>query len=276
MKILKILFFLFMLVLLLAIIHIIGDMNLDHKLIKQVKVLFSQSKNISKQKFNYKQLEGLPVPVQRYFKHVLKDGQRYISYVRLKHDGQFKTDLKNDWVNITGEQYFTTEKPGFIWQGTTSMFIAKDMYLADKGRLVVTIFSLFNVVDAQGEQYNQGELLRWLGESILFPTNLLPSKNLQWLPVDSLTANLKFNYNGIDVNYLVSFNSVGEITQFETKRYMDKDKLETWIGKSTNYKEVKGIKIPTTIEAIWKLNNIDYSYAKFHITKIEYDKPVKY
>lgn len=265
-----------MLVLLLAIIHIIGDMNLDHKLIKQVKVLFSQSKNISKQKFSYKQLEGLPEPVQRYFKHVLKDGQRYISYVRLKHDGQFKTDLKNDWVNISGEQYFTTEKPGFIWQGTTSMFIAKDMYMADKGRLVVTIFSLFNVVDAQGEQYNQGELLRWLGESILFPTNLLPSKNLQWLPVDSLTANLKFNYNGISINYLVSFNSVGEITQFETKRYMDKDKLETWIGKSTNYKEIKGIKIPTTIEAIWKLENIDYSYAKFHITTIEYNKPVKY
>ncbi len=38
--------------------------------------------------------------------------------------------------NIKGEQYATTEKPGFIWKGATSMFIASDMYIADKGRLV--------------------------------------------------------------------------------------------------------------------------------------------
>ncbi len=38
--------------------------------------------------------------------------------------------------NIKGEQYATTEKPGFIWKGATSMFIASDKYIADKGRLV--------------------------------------------------------------------------------------------------------------------------------------------
>ena len=38
--------------------------------------------------------------------------------------------------NIQGEQYVTTEKLGFIWKGATSMFIARDMYIADKGRLV--------------------------------------------------------------------------------------------------------------------------------------------
>ncbi len=39
---------------------------------KEVNELYSQSKNISKIKFSYEQLSGLPEPVQIYFKHVLK------------------------------------------------------------------------------------------------------------------------------------------------------------------------------------------------------------
>jgi hypothetical protein len=126
-----------------------------------------------------------------------------------------------------GEQYATTEKPGFIWKGTTSMFTARDMFIADKGRLVVLLFSLFKVADAKGEQYNQGELLRWLGESILYPTNLLPSERLQWFAINSQTAKLTFNYNQLSLYFIITFNEVGEITQMETKRYMDDKNLET-------------------------------------------------
>lgn len=84
----------------------------------------------------------------------------------MKHDGQFKTDLEKDWVNIIGEQYFTTEKPGFIWKGTTSMFVTSDRYIDNMGGLTATLFSLINIVDVKGEKYNQGELLRWLSESV--------------------------------------------------------------------------------------------------------------
>jgi hypothetical protein len=213
----------------------------------------------------------LPAPVQRYFKHVLKDGQPYISYVRLKHDGQFKTGLKKDWVNITGEQYFTTEKPGFIWKGTTSMFVARDMYLSDEGRLIATIFSTVNVVDIHGkQQYNESELLRWLGESVWFPTNLLPSENLKWTAIDTLSARLTFNYKGLSLFYIISFNNRGEIVQMETKRYMDEKKLETWIIIPGKYEEINGVIIPTKAEVFWRLKEGDFSYAKFTVQRIEY------
>ncbi len=264
------------LIALIIITLLVGKFLLSKQFHKEVSELFSQSKNISNKIFNYEQLSGLPEPVQRYFKHVLKEGQPYISYVRLKHNGQFKTDQNKDWVNIEGEQYFTTEKPGFLWKGKTSMFTARDMYIADKGRLVVSLFSLVNIVDAKGEKYNQGELLRWLGESVWFPTNLLPSERLQWTPIDSLSAKLTFKHNGLSVFYIVTFNETGEITQVETKRYMGGGSLETWIGKFTDYKEMNGIIIPTTVEGIWKLKNGDYSYAKFNVKNIEYNKPEKF
>jgi hypothetical protein len=226
--------------------------------------------------YTKEQVLGLPDPVQRYLKHVLKDGQPYISYARITHDGQFKTGFDKDWVNITGEQYATTEKPGFIWKGTTSMFIARDMFISDKGRLVVSLFSLFKVVDAKGEAYNQGELLRWLGESILYPTNFLPSDRLQWSAINSNKAKLTFNYNGLSLFFIITFNKIGEIIEMETERYMDDKKMATWIIKIADYKEVNNVLVPTKFEVLWRLEKGDFVYAKFNIKKIEYDKPLMF
>ncbi len=261
-----------------TIIFIIGKINCSIQFKREVTELFSQSKNISDlsvkadKTFSYEQISGLPEPVQRYFKHVLKEGQPYISYVRLTHDGQFKTGLEKDWVDIEGEQYFTTEKPGFIWKGKTSLFTVRDMYISDKGRIIVSLFSLFKVVNGEGAKYDQGELLRWLGESVWFPTNLLPNEYLKWSHIDSLSAGLTFNYNDLSLFYRVSFNEKDEITQLETKRYMGEDNLETWIGKVSDYKMINGIIIPTKIEAVWSLKSGDFSYARFNVKKIEYNK----
>lgn len=256
----------------LIIILVIGKINLSIQFSKEVNELFSLSKNISENKFSYQQLAELPEPVQRYFRYSLKEGQHYISYARITHDGQFKTGLNKNWINIKGEQYATTEKPGFIWKGTTAMFTARDMYIADKGRLVVLLFSLFKVADAKGEQYNQGELLRWLGESILYPTHLLPGERLQWQSIDSQSARLTFNYNGLSLFFTIRFNEIGEIIQMETKRYMDKTTLATWVIKCADYKELNNVKIPSTFEVLWRLEKDDFSYAKFYIKKIEYGK----
>ena len=254
-------------------ILVIGKINLSVQFSKEVKALFAQSKNISRQTFQSQQLNGLPEPVQRYFKYALKDGQPYISYASIIHDGEFKTGFDKDWIKITGEQYATTEKPGFIWKGTTVMFTARDMYIADKGRLIVSLFSLFKVADKKGESFNQGELLRWLGESIMYPTNLLPGERLQWLPIDSKSAKLIFNYKELSLFFIITFNDLGQIIQMETKRHLDENNLETWIIKCSNYKKLNAVMIPVNFEVIWRLKKGDFSYARFNIKTIEYNKP---
>ncbi len=243
---------------------------------KEVKTLFSQSKNRSTQVFHKSQLDKLPEPVQQYFNHVLKEGQVSISFARIKHVGQFKTGIDKDWINIKGEQYATTEKPGFIWKGTTSLFVARDMYIADSGRLVVSFFSLFNFVNVKGAQYDQGELLRWLGESVLYPTNLLPSERLHWSSIAAHTAKLTYDYKGLSLFFKVTFNEIGEIIEMETKRYMDEKNLETWVIKVSSYTEFNKVLIPTAFEVMWRLEKGDFSYAKFKITEVEYNKAEKF
>ena len=73
--------------------------------------------------------------------------------------------------------------------------------------------------------------------------------------------------------FKITFNDIGEITEMETKRYMDVINLETWVIKVADYKELNNVIIPTTFEVLWRLEKGDFSYAKFNITEIEYDNP---
>jgi hypothetical protein len=254
----------------------IGKINLTISFRNDVKKLFSESKNISAQHFKIGQLEGLPEPVIRYFNLVLKDNQPYISYARMKHKGQFKAGIDKDWMDIVGEQYATTEKPGFIWNGTTSLFVARDLYISDSGRLIVTLMSIYNIINAKGPEYDEGELLRWLGESVMYPTNFLPDERLKWFPIDANSAKLIFDYKGLSLFFYFSFNEKGEITEMETQRFMSEESRETWVIKVRDYKEWNKVVIPTSFEVLWRLKTGDFSYAKFKITEVEYEKPTRF
>lgn len=252
------------------LILLIGKIYFSLKFKNQLKVLFSNVEKTTKV-YSIKQLEGLPEPVQRYFNFVLKEGQPYINTVRLKHDGFFKTDIKKDFVKITGVQYFSTQKPQFIWKGETSMFTARDFYINDKGGLIATLLNVYTIVNAKGSKYDEGELQRWISESVWFPTNLLPSEYVSWSPIDENAATLSFTYNSVAFDFLVRFNPKGEITTMESHRFMTGEKKEKWLCKMANYKEVNNVKIPFSDQALWKIDEVEYCYAKFELQKIDYN-----
>ena len=144
------------------------------------------------------------------------------------------------------------------------------MYISGKGQLKIFLLNAFKVFEGNGPAYNQGELLRWLGESVWFPTNLLPSSRLKWSPIDESTAILSYRFRDQNINYKVIINEAGEITKLETRRHRGEKNTETWIGKVSSYKEVHGMKVPMVIEAIWKLPDGEHSYANFNVRKIVY------
>ena len=241
---------------------------------KDIEKLFADSKNISGNVYTSNQIKDLPLPVQRYFKYSLKENQPYVSYARLQHGGEFKAS--KNWVSIKGEEYFTVEKPGFVWSGKVPLFSAKDVYIGGTGNLKVKLLSLIKIVDAKGQETNQGELLRWLGEAPLFPTALLPSENLKWEPIDNDSAKVIFTDKNLTIEGVFCFNEEGQITQFKTKRYKDKTTLENFTGYYGDYRTVDGMKVPFYLEATWNLESGDFSYAKFKVTKIEYNNPSKF
>lgn len=240
------------------------------RLRQDVRELFAGSTNVAGRTYHESQLTELPAPVQRYFRRVLREGQPYLRGVRLRHTGQFKTDLDKDWVDIEGEQYLTADPPGFIWQGTTRQFTARDEYVAGRGGLTVLLLGAVPVVHGTGPQYDQGEMLRWLGESAWQPTALLPNEHLRWTAVNDLAARLEFTHGEHTVHYLVRFNAHDEITECEALRYQGETRLLPWRGRFSEYRELHGVLVPTRIEGLWVMDGQERPYARFTVQELQY------
>ena len=243
---------------------------------RDVANLFSSANTGPVQTYDPVQLTDLPAPVQRYFRHVLKPGQPYVRTVRLRHDGQFKTDLKKDWTPITGEEYFLADKPGCIWVGTTAWFSARDQYVAGRGSLTVRLLGALPIVQGSGPSYNQGELLRWLAETVWFPTCLLPGGRAVWSPVDDYSATLTLTDHELTVSCLMNFNERGELVRGQAQRYSNETHIETWVGHLSDYRDWHGLRVPTRIEAAWVIEGEEKPYARFILRDIAYDKPYVY
>jgi len=241
----------------------------------KTETLYENANNVQKT-FSSEQIRDLPKTVQNYFNYALTENQSYVNTLRLKHGGMFRLSPEKDWMEIRGEQHFIAEPPGFVWEGKTKLFKARDSYVNGEGNLSVYLFGLLRIVNKSGNTVTQAELLRWLGESVWMPTNLLPDENKQWTAIDDNSAKITFTCNGLSVYYIVTVNEAGQIERMETDRYKDKNNLEKWIGKVGNYKKENGMMIPTKIEGSWMTDDGEYPYARFHVTEFEFDKPEKF
>lgn len=242
------------------------------RLHRDVTRLLSGSTALATRLYCQTQLEGLPAPVQRYFRRVLREGQPYLRTARLREHGQFKPDLRKNWVLLRGEQYITARPPGFIWQGTTTLFTARDEYRDGQGQLSVRLLGAVPVQHGEGPHYDEGELLRWLTESVLMPTNLLPGPDLAWLALNDHSARLLCRYCGQVVACTVRFNAAHEIEECEALRHQDGNQLRPWIGRFGHYRDWHGLHVPTHLEASWVINGSSQPYARFTITDLEYDQ----
>ena len=238
---------------------------------RDVRQLFAATSKSPASTYHETQLAGLPAPVQRYFRHVLTEGQPYLHGLRLRHGGQFKTDLKKDWIAIKGEQYITADPPAFIWQGTTSQFIVRDEYVAGRGSLTVRLLGAVPVVRGAGPAYDQGELLRWLSEIPWLPTALLPGGQVAWTAIDDQSARLSLPHAGATVALVVRFNERDEIEECATQRYFGDDQLLPWVGRFRRYQTRHGVLIPTEAEACWVVDGQHQPYARFVVRELEYE-----
>jgi len=93
-------------------------------------------------RFDMRELEGLPEPVQRYFRAVLTDGQPIIAAATIEMTGTMNMSATAEqWKPFTSRQRVVTRKPGFLWDARVVMFPGlpahvEDSYIAGHGRLI--------------------------------------------------------------------------------------------------------------------------------------------
>ena len=231
---------------------------------------------------NFRELDGLPIPVQRYFRLVLKEGQPMVAGVRLQHRGSINMGETSDrWKPFTSDQQVIMRRPGFDWNAKVAMMPGvtvrvHDAYVGGSGFLHAALFGLFTVADLQGTgAVAQGELMRFFAEAAWYPTALLPSQGIRWDPVSDRAAHGTLVDGPITITMLFTFNEEGAIETVRAEargRTVGRDIIPTpWQGHFWNYQTHDGMYVPFEGEVAWLLPNGPKAYWRGVISGIAYD-----
>jgi hypothetical protein len=243
----------------------------------------AQGRRPSPARFDARELAGLPVPVQRYFRAVLTDGQPIIAAAILEMTGTINMSATAEqWKPFRSTQRVVTRKPGFLWDAEVLMFPGlpahvEDSYIAGHGRLIARLFGLFPVADVQGEgEIARGELMRYFAESPWYPTALLPSQGVRWEEVDDASAHATLIDGPITLTLLFRFDEAGLIASVRAESRgasVGKDGVMTmlpWDCALSDYRPHGGMLIPMTGEAAWVRPDGRKVYFVGHVEKLSY------
>lgn len=232
--------------------------------------------------YDARELEGLPAPVQRYFRAVLKAGQPMIAAVKVAHEGQFSMgETEAKWVPFTSDQAVVTRRPGFDWDARIRMapginVYVHDAYVAGEGILHATLFGLVTVANLRGTpEVAQGELMRFFAEAVWYPTALLPSQGVSWEAVDNFSAKATMKDGDLAATLLFRFNDdglVGSVRAETRGRAVNGAVVPTpWEGRMWGYEWRDGMYVPMQAEAAWLLPEGPLPYWRGRITKLGYE-----
>jgi len=236
----------------------------------------------SPMRFNSRELEGLPAPVQRYFRAALKEGQPIIAALTVELVGTIDLSATEErWKPFTSRQRIVTRRPGFLWDAQVSMLPGVvvrvvDSYIAGEGLLRAAILGMFTVADVSGGgEIARGEFMRFFAEAAWYPTALLPSQGVRWEAVDDRSANATIVDGPLTLTLLFRFNDAGLIDSFRAEARgagVGKEMVMVpWEGNWSNYQSRDGMTVPFTGEVAWMRPEGRKSYFVGTVTSLTYE-----
>ena len=233
-------------------------------------------------RYDLRELEGLPAPVQRYFRAVLKEGQPIIAAATVELAGTFNMSATGEqWKPFTSRQRVITSRPGFLWDAQVSMLPGLtvrvvDSYIAGKGLLHAAILGLFTVADVSGGgEIARGEFMRFFAEMAWYPTALLPSQGVRWAALDDRSANATVVDGPLTLTLLFRFNDAGLIDSFRAEArgaMVGKEMVMVpWEGSWSNYQSRDGMTVPFTGEVAWERPEGRKSYFHGTVASLSYE-----
>ncbi|MFC5368860.1 DUF6920 family protein [Salinirubrum litoreum] len=228
------------------------------------------------------ELADLPPPVARYLSRVLPENRSQVRFVDLTQTGEFRTgDADSPWRPFSATQQVTTDPPGFVWEASIEMapFVSArvvDSFVAGEGSLTATVFSAITVADAESSpELDEGELLRYLGESPWYPPALLPSAGVSWDAIDDRSARATLSVGETTASLVVHFGEDDLVTHVSGERPAQQDdgryERTPWSGHWWAYEERGGMLVPTAGRAEWNRPTGDLAYWRGRLETVEYE-----
>lgn len=258
----------------------LAQVPFERRMKREIDSLLADARSTPPRMVSERDLQRLPDPVQRWLRHSGVPGTSMPGTVRLRQRGEFLMD-EFGWVPYRAEQYFTVDRPGFVWKATFRLapFVSvngRDMYRAGAASIEMRVLSLINVANRKEGGLNQGALLRFLGETQWFPAAAL-ADYITWEPIDADSARATMTYGGIAASMTFRYDADGRPIECTAARYNDaRDHDETWINANSSEATFGDLQLPAAGEARWEYKTGPYPYIRWQITNVEQDRPTRY
>lgn len=233
-------------------------------------------------RFDARELDGLPAPVQRFFRAALTEGQPMVEAATLAQAGTFNVSESGErWKPFTATQRVVTRRPGFDWDARIDFLPGlrvrvHDAYVAGEGILRAKLLGLITVAEMRGTRaLAEGELMRFLAEAAWYPTALLPSQGLHWEAVDEASARATLRDGEVAATLLFRFGGDGLIASVRAeargRTVQGKVVATPWEGRWWNYESRGGMRVPAEGEVAWLLSDGAKPYWRGRISRLDYE-----
>ena len=224
-------------------------------------------------------LVGLPTPVVRYFEFALTPGQHMIDGARIDWEGEFSIRPRR-WSAFAATQRYRVRPPGFVWDARIRVVpavsvLVRDAYVDHEGSLRAAVGGMIDLANEHGTpDLAAGELLRYLGEAVWYPTALLPCAGVKWRSLDDHSANATLSDGTTTVSMNVDFAPSREITQLTALRPREVNGtsvLTAWVAHLADYSLRSGMQVPGSGDAEWTLSTGPLPYWRGRLVNVHYD-----
>lgn len=244
--------------------------------------LDAASAPVSPARIDLSLFEGLPAPVQRYLRAVLRDGAPMITGLHARHRGTFNSsEGKAQWKPFTSDQRIVLQRPGFDWNGRIAFLPGvsvrvHDAYVAGEGILHASLLGLFTVADLRDRtELAHGELMRFLAEAPWYPSALLPGQGVSWEAIDTRSARATLMDGALSVSIVYRFGAddLVESVHAEARGRSVGDRIlpTPWRGRFWNYELRHGVRVPGEGEVAWVIDGDERPYWRGRLVELEFD-----
>lgn len=231
--------------------------------------------------FTEKDIENLPLPVQKYFRNYGYIGTPKMSYMVATHKNvDFSTGINKPTLKIEYKQVNFVKEPvryAFIDSSMFGIpFQGFDSYTNGVGSMKGVVAKAITLFNQRGKEMDKACLVTVLSECLIVP-NIALQDYIKWEEIDNTHAKATISYYGITASGIFSFAENGEMRSFTTNDRMAVDfngnsAQAPWSAVCDNYKEVNGLRVPTSLKAIWHYSEGEQVYFDGNSVDIKYIK----
>ena len=204
--------------------------------------------------------------------------------------GAFKMKPNGSWLPIHAVQYDARSPVTRVFHMSLRLahvipVLARDTYVDGCGRLIARAGDLVTVARGRGRELDEGELVTWLNDCILFAPSMLLSDQAHFAHVDERTFDLSFTDRGTTVRARVFVDERGAAVDFETTNRFIHNPEEArhplvrcrWSTPIGCYVKRGDRIVSARGKATWHLPEGDFTYADFELVdgSLVFDEPPK-